>query len=63
MTSPVFTVPSFTVVDALLRADWRPWRATLNATNLGDERYISACQGTCYHAPGRTVSASLAYRW
>ncbi len=61
--APIFHVPSYTVVDAMLRADWRQWRAMLNATNLGDERYVQACQGSCYYAPGRAVYASLAYRW
>ena len=61
--TPIFHVPSYTVVDAMVRADWRQWRLAVNATNLSDERIVQACQGTCYYLPGRTAYASLAYRW
>ena len=62
-SSPIYHVGGYGIVDAMLRADWKQWRLAVNATNLGNERIVQACQGTCYYAPGRTVYATLAYRW
>jgi len=67
-----FKVPSFTLVDAMLRYDLSAldarlagWHVTLNATNLFDEEYVSACTAAvrCYYGDGRTVYASMKYRW
>ncbi|WP_149536607.1 TonB-dependent siderophore receptor [Siccirubricoccus phaeus] len=63
--SPQFNVPSYTLVDALVRADWRQWRLAVNANNLGDEKYVAACYtlASCSYGAGRTVYATLSYRW
>jgi outer membrane receptor protein involved in Fe transport len=41
------------------------WRLQLNATNLGDEYYVQACSGGahCAYGTGRSIYATLAYRW
>ncbi|WP_424814118.1 TonB-dependent siderophore receptor [Roseococcus sp. YIM B11640] len=64
-TSPQFHVPSFVLGDAVVRADWRNWRATLNATNISDEKYVNACYAysSCSYGAGRAVYATLGYRW
>ncbi|RYI99336.1 MAG: TonB-dependent receptor, partial [Acetobacteraceae bacterium] len=61
--NPIYHVPSATIVDAVARADWKQWRLAVNANNLGNDRIVQTCQGTCSYAPGRTVYATLAYRW
>jgi iron complex outermembrane receptor protein len=37
----------------------------VNATNLFDKRHVTECQNinTCYYGTGRTVYATLKYRW
>ncbi|MDO9709104.1 TonB-dependent siderophore receptor [Paracraurococcus lichenis] len=64
-TSPQFNVPSVTLVDALARADWRQWRLAVNLSNLGDEKYVSACYtlASCSYGVGRAAYATLSYRW
>jgi iron complex outermembrane receptor protein len=64
-TSPQFNVPSYTLGDAVLRADWRQWRLQVNATNLSNEKYVPACYvaSSCSYGAGRTVYATLGYRW
>jgi iron complex outermembrane receptor protein len=65
-------VPAYTLVDAGLNYDFaelgpvlRGWRGSINATNLFDKRYVSACASTtqCFYGAGRAVVATLAYRW
>ncbi|SDC98395.1 TonB-dependent siderophore receptor [Belnapia rosea] len=62
-SAPIFHVPSYTLFDGMARADWKQWRLMVNAQNLGNERYVQACQGSCYYGSGRAVYATLAYRW
>jgi iron complex outermembrane receptor protein len=64
-TSPQFNVGSTTLFDAAVRADWRQWRASVNATNLGDEKYVSACYAysSCSYGAGLAVFATVGYRW
>lgn len=64
-SSPQFTVGSTTLFDAAVRADWRNWRAAVNATNLGDEKYVAACYSyaSCSYGAGLAVFATLGYRW
>ena len=40
-------------------------RIQLNASNLFDEDYVASCAGidACFYGSGRTVTASLSYRW
>lgn len=64
-SSPQFTVPSFVLFDAVARADWKNWRLSVNATNLGDNNYVNACYAysSCSYGAGRAVYATLGYRW
>ncbi|RVT97802.1 TonB-dependent siderophore receptor [Rhodovarius crocodyli] len=64
-TSPQFHVPSFTLFDAAVRAEWRNWRMTVNAQNIGDRLYTNACYSysSCSYGAGRAVFATLGYRW
>lgn len=41
------------------------WRLSVTATNLADKYYVSACASAnqCFVGTGRTVLATLAYRW
>lgn len=65
VTGQIYHVPSYTVVDAVASADYKNWRLQLNATNLGDEYYVQACSGgaNCAYGTGRSIYATLAYRW
>ncbi len=67
-----FTIPSATLVDAVVKYDFsylKPSLAglnlTVNVTNLGDEKYISSCYYTtwCWYGSQRTVRADLRYSW
>ena len=66
------TVPDYTLVDAAIHYDFgradprlKGWRAALNASNLFDKGYVSACATAtkCFYGAGRTITATLAYRW
>jgi iron complex outermembrane receptor protein len=65
-------VPSYVVYDAAVRYDFGALDRSLkglelrvNATNLFDKNYVTYCYGYAYCslAPGRTVLATMAYRW
>ncbi|BBK37174.1 ligand-gated channel [Allostella sp. ATCC 35155] len=67
-----FDVPSFTLFDAMVRYDLdniddrlTGMQLQLNASNLFDKEYVSTCFGAnrCYYGAGRTVYATLTYRW
>ncbi len=67
-----FTTGSFTLVDAMLGYDLgkatpalRGFSLALNASNLLDKTYISACpfSNSCYYGAGRTVIGSLRFQW
>lgn len=64
-TSRAFNVPSNTQLDALVRADWKNWRLAVNGSNLTDENYVAVCYSlaSCRYGAGRTVYATLSYRW
>jgi iron complex outermembrane receptor protein len=57
--------PSYTLVDALARLDWRQWRFQLNATNLLGEEFYSAClaRGDCFMGAERNVYGTVSYRF
>ncbi|MFT4117871.1 TonB-dependent siderophore receptor [Bradyrhizobium sp.] len=66
------TVPSVLLFDAAVHYDFgvrfptlRGWRAQVNAQNLFDKTYVSACATAtkCFYGLGRTVVGTLAYRW
>jgi len=61
---PIFHAPSYTLFDAMIRADYRNWRLTVTGTNLTDKEYFAACYASsCSYGVGRAVYATLAYRW
>ena len=60
------------LVDASLKYDLgvisnelKDAQLTINATNLFDKGYVSACQSAamCFYGEGRAVTASLRYKW
>jgi iron complex outermembrane receptor protein len=57
--------PSYTLFDAAVHYDVGPWRLQLNANNLADKEYISACNSAawCYYGYPRTVTATARYQW
>lgn len=57
--------PSFTLFDAAVHYDRGPWRVQVNASNLTDKEYVSACNSStwCYYGYSRTVTASVRYQW
>lgn len=67
-----FEVPGVTLVDAALSFDtalWSQklagWKLQLNATNLGDKRFVASCAShwACFYGNGRVVTVSARYVW
>lgn len=63
-----FKVPSYTVVDAMLRYEFTPGRGlalSLNASNLFDKQYVASCYSMmgCQYGQGRTMYATMEYAW
>ncbi|WP_412065644.1 TonB-dependent siderophore receptor [Rhizobium sp. SYY.PMSO] len=65
-------VPDFTLFDAAVRYDFgeknprlKGLSLAVNATNLFDKEYVSACATAtkCFYGLGRTVFGTLTYRW
>lgn len=60
-------VPAVTLLDAVLRYDWKQMQFTLNAQNLLDDEYIAAAftSGDLYatRGLGRVVTGSVRYRF
>lgn len=61
----VITSPSYTLVDALVAVDWDRWTVALNASNLFDKTYFTACRtfGDCFVGNRGYVVGSLSYRF
>ncbi len=40
-------------------------RLNVNATNIGDERYVASCDSpsACFYGTGRTVLGTVSYTW
>lgn len=59
------TVPSNTLLDAMLAWDTPSWRFALNATNLTDKIYVASCgaRGDCWWGARRAVNATVSYRY
>ncbi|URI10225.1 TonB-dependent siderophore receptor [Aquincola tertiaricarbonis] len=59
------TVPSVTLLDAMLAWENTHWRAALNISNLTDKTYVATClgRGDCWFGARRNAVASLTYRW
>lgn len=58
-------VPSYTLVDAMARYDIdKSLSLAVNALNLANRQYAAACSyGTCWQGSGRSVVATMKYRW
>lgn len=57
--------PSYTLVDALVELAWGPWSLAVNATNLFDKSFYSAClaRGDCFIGAERNVFGTVSYRF
>lgn len=57
--------PSFTLVDAMAEITRANWSLALNATNLFDKRYYSAClaRGDCFVGSERNLMATVGYHF
>ncbi|AHG74891.1 CirA protein [Mannheimia varigena USDA-ARS-USMARC-1296] len=59
-----YRVPSATVVDLMARYAITPsWIAQVNVDNVGNRRYIAACDFYCYYGAERKISGSLSYKF
>jgi iron complex outermembrane receptor protein len=56
-------VPSYTIIDGMVSYDWDNFRVQLNANNLTDKEYITACDYYCWYGNRRNVIASVSYAW
>ncbi|TDR94132.1 iron complex outermembrane receptor protein [Enterovirga rhinocerotis] len=65
-------VPGFTLVDAMVSYDFgyvspklKGLSLAVNARNLFDKDYVAACNGfgSCAYGEGRTILATMRYRW
>ncbi len=57
-------IPAYTLWDLALKYELNPrWQLQLNANNLLDEAYVSACDYYCYYGESRRLLATLNYRW
>ncbi len=54
---------AYTLVDAAIHYEWNSLRFGVNASNLFDKDYLITQDGYTYRGQGRTVMASLRYRW
>lgn len=68
----LFSVPGYTLFDAALRYDLgrldttlNGLQAAINVSNLLNKKYVSSCLGAigCYWGDGRTIYATLNYKW
>lgn len=74
-TANTLAIPSYALWDAALRydlhklgldiADTRKMQFTVNASNIGDRRYVATCTATtaCFYGSGRTVMMSVQMGW
>ncbi|WP_129792849.1 TonB-dependent siderophore receptor [Sphingosinicella sp. CPCC 101087] len=64
--APTVRTPGYTLADALVELDYRErWRLSVSATNLFDKDYYAPCRsfGDCFTGNGRSVIATLGYRF
>lgn len=61
----LWKTPGYALLDANLRYGRGNWTLQLNAQNLANKRYISACDSAfwCYYGYPRTIMASVRYNW
>ncbi|MEZ5736745.1 MAG: TonB-dependent siderophore receptor [Novosphingobium sp.] len=57
--------PHYTLVDALAELSWHQWLFSINATNLFDKTFYSAClaRGDCFNGELRNVFGTVTYRF
>ncbi len=57
--------PDYTLVDAIAEVSHGNWSFAINATNLFDRRYYSAClaRGDCFMGAERNVYGTVSYRF
>jgi iron complex outermembrane recepter protein len=61
---PGLKVASYTLVDAMASYPVsQHWSLQVNANNLFNKEYLSACDFYCYYGTSRTVDAQLSYLW
>ncbi|MDX2307107.1 MAG: TonB-dependent siderophore receptor [Hyphomicrobium sp.] len=60
--SAAFSVPDFTLFDAVVDYELDAWRLALNVNNIEDELTYS-CFDVCYLGTGRTVLGTIKYSW
>ena len=61
---PGYKVGSYTLVDAMLSYPLnKQLDVQLNAINLTDKKYVSACSFYCYYGEGRSVDMRVNYKW
>lgn len=58
-------VPSYTLIDAVVSAEYKDWELRVNAVNLLDEFYYSSCSqfGSCQYGDDQLFNATLSYRF
>jgi iron complex outermembrane receptor protein len=58
-------VPGYTLFDGWLHYDWKRASFAVNATNLGDKRYVAVCNSLsyCNYGFSRRVIGSVTFRW
>lgn len=56
-------VPSYTLVDAMIGYRIQDIRLQLNASNLTDKEYVTACDYYCWYGNRRNVIASVSYEF
>lgn len=57
------TVPSFTLLDAMVSYRSGPWKIALNVTNLSNRTYIASCTYGCFYGEARKAVVTTSYRW
>lgn len=59
-----YKVPAYTLIDLGAQYQFnKNWLVRVNATNLADKKYVSACNWWCYYGEGRKVTANVSYKF
>ncbi len=59
------TTPSYTLFDAMIGYDFKPYSISLHVNNLTDKTVVTSClsRGDCFYGQQRTISANLRYHF
>jgi iron complex outermembrane receptor protein len=57
------SMPSAVLFDAAIRFEKGNFKAALNVNNIADERYVASCNFGCFYGEGRSVIASVGFKW